>query len=160
MLPRASVHRKPIRLVNHGPKKHVTVMKAYNRALAALTRSGLCDPPTPRPFIAFHIWFVLLAKILREFARRCDMNLLQAHRMHKIQRSGSGIAYSERTVCGPLLRDELRHFPMKILVMWSGARHRSATLLWTVESAGWTYLRLFVVADVAKKGRSIIKSSV
>jgi hypothetical protein len=59
-----------------------------------------------------------------------------------------------------LLRDELRHFPMKILVMWSGARHRSATLLWTVESAGWTYLRLFVVADVAKKGRSIIKSSV
>lgn len=57
MLPRASVHRKPIRLVNHGPKKHVTVMKAYNRAFAALTRSGLYDPPTPRPLIAFHIWF-------------------------------------------------------------------------------------------------------
>ena len=95
MLPRANVHRNPIRLVNHGPKKHVTVMKAYNRALAALTRSGLCDPPTPRPFIAFHIWLVLLAMILRKFTR---MNLPQERRMHKIQRSGSGTGYCERMV--------------------------------------------------------------
>lgn len=135
MLPRASVHRNPIRLVNHGPKKHVTVMKAYNRALAALTRSGLCDPPTPRPFIAFHIWFMRLAKILYKFTRRFD-NLLQAHKMHKTQQSRSGIKYFERTVCAPLLHAELRHLPMKILVMWSGARHHSVTLLWTLGSAG------------------------
>jgi hypothetical protein len=41
--------------VNHGPAKHVTVIKAYSKALAALTRLGLCEPPTPSPFIALHI---------------------------------------------------------------------------------------------------------
>jgi hypothetical protein len=157
MLPSVNVHRNPIRLVNHGPKKHVKVMKAYNKALAALTRSGLCDPPTPRPFMAFHIWFVLLAKISRKFTRR-NMNLLQAHRTRKIRQSESGTKYSERTVCGPLLRDGLRHSPRKTLAMWSGVRLHSATLLWTVGSAEWTSFRLFVITSVSRKGSGVIKS--
>lgn len=152
MLPRANVHRNPIKLVNQGPKKHVTVMNAYSNALAALTRSGLCDPPTPRPFIAFHIWFWHLAKIMLKFTRRCGMNLLQAHRMHKIQRPKSGTEYSERTVCGLLLHGGLPHFPKMILAIYSGVRHHPGPLLWILLGAAvWTSFRLFLIAFGSRK---------
>lgn len=55
MEPSANVQRNPMTLASQGPAKHVTDMNAYNKALAALTRSGLCEPPTPRPFMALHI---------------------------------------------------------------------------------------------------------
>jgi hypothetical protein len=61
---------------------------------------------------------------------------------------------------GPLLRDKLRHFPMQIRVMYSEVRHRSATLLWNVGAAGWTYSRLLVIAFVIRKGIGILNSSI
>jgi hypothetical protein len=61
---------------------------------------------------------------------------------------------------GPLLRDKLRHFPMKIRVMYSEVRHRSATLLWIVGAAGRTYFRLLVIAFVIGKGIGIFNSSI
>jgi hypothetical protein len=63
-------------------------------------------------------------------------------------------------VYGHLSRDELRHFPMKIRAMWSGARHLSATLLWTVGLAGSSFFCLFVIVCVIGKRVVIIKSSV